>query len=229
MSQKAVVILSSGGIDSTTAMAIVKNQGYEIISLSLDYGQRNRYELECSKKVAAFYKVKEHVIISLNLRQIGGSALTSEIEVPKNRSEVELNEDIPVTYVPARNLIFLSVAVALAEARKITNIFIGVNAVDFSGYPDCRPAFIQSFEATANLGTRCGVQGKEHIRIHTPLIHLSKRQIIEKGLELGVNFELTSSCYDPQSGGKPCGSCDSCLIRQKGFKELDKEDPCRSG
>jgi len=224
MSKKSAVVLSSGGVDSTTTMAMAKDQGFVIYSLSFDYGQKNQYELKCAQKVASFFNVRKHLIISLNLRQIGGSALTDNIAVPQNRSQDELASTIPITYVPARNLIFLSVAMAWAESKNITDIFIGVNAVDFSGYPDCRPAFIRSFEQTANLGTRLGVEGNNQIVIHTPLMDLGKNQILLKGLELGVDYQLTSSCYDPDPSGKPCGKCDSCQIRKKGFQEIGLVD-----
>ena len=225
--RKGAVVLSSGGVDSTTTMAIAQEQGFEIYSLSFDYGQRNRYELECTRKVAAFFQVREHLILSLNLRQIGGSALTSEIAVPRDRTDEELSSSIPVTYVPARNLIFLSIAVAWAEARGMRDIFIGVNAIDYSGYPDCRPAFISSFQQTANLGTRMGVEGKGGpIEIHAPLIDLDKKGIIAKGLSLGVDYRLTSSCYDPDpASGRPCGRCDSCQIRRRGFAAVGQADP----
>ncbi len=225
MSKKSAVVLSSGGVDSTTTMAIAQDQGFEIYSLSFDYGQKNQYELECAQKVASFFHVRKHLIISLNLRQIGGSALTDNIPVPRNRAKHDFASAIPVTYVPARNLIFLSVAVAWAESKNITDIFIGVNAVDFSGYPDCRQAFIRSFEQTANLGTRLGVEGNSQIVIHTPLMDLGKKQILQKGLELGVDYQLTSSCYDPAPSGKACGKCDSCQIRKKGFQEIGQADP----
>ena len=226
MSVREAVILSSGGVDSTTTMAIAQDEGFEIYSLSFNYGQRNQYELKCAQKVAAFFHVREHLIISLNLGQIGGSALTDNtITVPRDRSQDEFASIIPVTYVPARNLIFLSVAVAWAESKNIANIFIGVNAVDFSGYPDCRPGFIRSFEQTATLGTRLGMEGKTRIAIHTPLMDLSKKHILQKGLELGVDYHLTSSCYDPDPSGKPCGQCDSCRLRKKGFQEIGLVDP----
>lgn len=230
--RKGAVVLSSGGVDSTTTMAIAQEQGFEIYSLSFDYGQRNRHELESSRKVAAFFQVREHLILSLNLRQIGGSALTSETPVPRDRTEEEISANIPVTYVPARNLIFLSVAVAWAEAKSIRDIFIGVNAIDYSGYPDCRPAFISSFQQTANLGTRMGVEGKGvegkdgPIEIHTPLINLGKKEILARGLSLGVDYRLTSSCYDPDpTSGRPCGRCDSCRIRRRGFAAVGQADP----
>jgi 7-cyano-7-deazaguanine synthase len=224
MSGKAAVVLSSGGVDSTTTMAVAGDQGFEIYSLSFDYGQKNRYELECAKKVAAFFQVREHLIFTLNLRHIGGSALTDHMAVPRDRTDEELTSNIPITYVPARNLIFLSIAAAWAETKNINDVFIGVNAVDFSGYPDCRPAFIHSFEETVNLGTRSGAEGKRMV-IHAPLIHLRKAEILERGLALGVDYRLTSSCYDPGPDGKPCGRCDSCRIRKRGFQEIGHEDP----
>ena len=224
MSGKAAVVLSSGGVDSTTAMAVARDQGFEIYSLSFDYGQKNRYELECTKKVASFFQVREHLIFTLNLRHIGGSALTDHLAVPRDRTDEELISTIPITYVPARNLIFLSIAAAWAETKNITAVFIGANAVDFSGYPDCRPAFIHSFEETVNLGTRAGAEGKRMV-IHAPLIHLRKAEILQKGLALGVDYRLTSSCYDPEPGGKPCGRCDSCRIRKRGFQEIGHKDP----
>ncbi|MCL6582257.1 MAG: 7-cyano-7-deazaguanine synthase QueC [bacterium] len=228
---KAAVVLSSGGADSTTAMAIAAwEEGFEIYSLSFDYGQKNRYELECARKVARFFKVREHLIIPLNLRLIGGSALTAdEIAIPRRRPDEELSSAIPPTYVPARNLIFLSLAVAWAEVLGIADIFIGVNAIDYSGYPDCRPAFIDSFQKTANLGTRMGTEGGEgRITIHAPLINLTKGEILRKGLALGVDYHLTSSCYEPDPfSGRPCGQCDSCRIRQRGFASLGLDDPCR--
>lgn len=225
--RKRAVVLSSGGADSTTALAIAsREEGFEIYSLSFDYGQKNRFELECARKVAEFFQVREHLIIPLNLRQIGGSALTSDIAVPHDRSDTEIASGIPVTYVPARNLIFLSVAVAWAEVQDIADIFIGVNAIDYSGYPDCRPAFIDSFQQTANLGTRMGVEGRCRITIHTPLINLGKKDILRKGLALGVDYGMTSSCYEPDPlSGRPCGRCDSCRIRRKGFEGLGQDDP----
>jgi len=229
---KAAVVLSSGGADSTTAMAIAAwEEGFEIYSLSFDYGQKNRYELECARKVARFFKVREHLIIPLNLRLIGGSALTAdEIAIPRGRPDEEPSSAIPPTYVPARNLIFLSLAVAWAEVLGIADIFIGVNAIDYSGYPDCRPAFIDSFQKTANLGTRMGTEGggEGRITIHAPLINLTKGEILRKGLALGVDYRLTSSCYEPDPfSGRPCGQCDSCRIRQRGFASLGLDDPCR--
>ena len=225
MNQKAI-ILSSGGIDSTTAMAIAKSKGKEIYSLSFRYGQRHSVELEASKKVAKSLKAKTHKIIDIDLRQFGGSALTDEINVPKHDTVDEIREgEIPITYVPARNTIFLSYAMAWAEVLKATSIYIGVTAVDYSGYPDCRPAFIEAFEKMANLATKTGVTKQAILKIETPLIHLSKAEIIKTGIELGVDYSLTISCYDPDSNGRSCGRCDACLHRIKGFKEARIFDP----
>ena len=225
MTNKAVV-LSSGGIDSTTAMAIAKSRGKEIYALSFRYGQRHFIELEAAKKVARSFGVKTHKIINIDLRQFGGSALTDEINVPKHDSVNEIDEEgIPITYVPARNTIFLSYAMAWAEVLKATSIYIGVTAVDYSGYPDCRPAFIEAFEKMANLATKTGVTKEAILKIETPLIHLSKAEIIKTGDTLGVDYALTISCYDPDSNGKSCGRCDSCLHRIKGFKEAGIKDP----
>jgi 7-cyano-7-deazaguanine synthase len=220
------IVLSSGGIDSTTAMAIAKSQGYEIYSLSFRYGQRHSIELEASKKVAASLGAKEHRIIDIDLRQFGGSALTDNINVPKHNREEEISDhEIPVTYVPARNTIFLSYALAWAEVLKAAHIYIGVTAVDYSGYPDCRPEFISAFEKMANLATKTGITNQIELKIETPLIKLSKAQIIKTGHELGVDYSLTISCYDPDSKGRSCGRCDSCLHRIKGFREAGIKDP----
>jgi 7-cyano-7-deazaguanine synthase len=226
MTQKAI-ILSSGGIDSTTAMAIAKSRGKEIYSLSFRYGQRHSVELEASKKIARFFETREHKIIDIDLKQFGTSALTDEIDVPKHESvkEIEKLDEIPITYVPARNTIFLSYAMAWAEILKASSIYIGVTAVDYSGYPDCRPEFIQSFEKMANLATKTGITGEIVLKIETPLIHLSKAEIIQTGSDLGVDFSLTISCYDPDSMGRSCGRCDSCLHRIKGFEEAEIMDP----
>jgi 7-cyano-7-deazaguanine synthase len=223
---KAVVLLS-GGLDSTTVLAIAKEQGYETYALSFSYGQRHSWELECARKIAANSAVKDHRIAQIDLRVFGGSALTADIGVPKGRSLEEMSDKIPVTYVPARNTIFLSFALAWAEVLGSCDIFIGVNALDYSGYPDCRPEFIEAFERLANLATKAGVEGRQNLRIHTPLISLSKAEIISQGLRLGVNYGLTSSCYDPSPSGEPCGACDSCLLRQKGFKENSIIDPLK--
>jgi 7-cyano-7-deazaguanine synthase len=223
---KAVVLLS-GGLDSTTVLAIAKTAGYETYALSFSYGQRHSWELECARKVAADSGVKDHRIAQIDLRVFGGSALTADIGVPKGRSLEEMSESIPVTYVPARNTIFLSFALAWAEVLGSSDIFIGVNALDYSGYPDCRPEFIEAFERMANLATKAGVESRLNLKIHTPLISLSKSEIISKGLALGVNYGLTSSCYDPSPSGEPCGVCDSCLLRQKGFRENGLIDPLK--
>lgn len=224
--QKAVV-LSSGGIDSTTAMAIAKDEGYEIYSLSFFYGQRHAFELKAAEKVAEAVGVAEHLVINIDLRKIGGSSLTDDIDVPKDRDETEMIQKIPVTYVPARNTIFLSFALAWAEVIQSSDIFIGVNAIDYSGYPDCRPEYIDAFERMANLATKAGVEGDIKIRIRTPLIRLTKAQIIQKGIELGMDYGLTHSCYDPSPLGLACGRCDSCLLRIKGFKEAVVTDPTK--
>jgi 7-cyano-7-deazaguanine synthase len=224
--EKAVV-LSSGGLDSTTVIAIARNEGFEIYSLSFDYGQRHVYELKAAKRIAERFLVARHLVIAIDLHAIGGSALTDNLDVPKSRNLKAMTSEIPITYVPARNTIFLSYALAWAEVLQSSNIFIGVNAVDFSGYPDCRPEFIASFEQMANLATKIGVEGKTRVRIRTPLLHLNKAQIIAKGTELGVDYAITHSCYDPSSEGLACGQCDSCLLRQKGFIEAGIPDPTR--
>ena len=225
MTEKAIV-LSSGGIDSTTAMAIAKSKGKEIYALSFRYGQRHSIELEASRKIARSLGAKVHKIINIDLRQFGGSALTDEINVPKHDTLDEIDEkEIPITYVPARNTIFLSYAMAWAEVLKATSIYIGVTAVDYSGYPDCRPQFIEAFEKMANLATKTGVTKEAVLKIETPLIHLSKAEIIKTGDELGVDYSLTISCYDPDMNGRSCGMCDSCLHRIKGFKDSGIKDP----
>ena len=224
MHDKKAVVLSSGGIDSTTAMAIAKAEGYKIYSLSFNYGQRHSFELKKASEVAKFFNAKAHLIINVDLRKIGGSALTSDINVPQS-SIFNLQSSIPITYVPARNTIFLSLALAWAEVLEAEDIFIGVNAIDYSGYPDCRPEYINAFEKMANLATKAGVEGKSHIKIHTPLINLTKGEIIKKGILLGVDYSLTSSCYSPDKDGNPCGLCDSCQFRLKGFKDAGIKDP----
>jgi 7-cyano-7-deazaguanine synthase len=221
---KRAVVLLSGGLDSATVLAIAKSQGYELYALSFRYGQRHVYELEAASRVAAQIGVAGHRIAAIDLRVFGGSALTDEIDVPKGRSTDEMGHGIPVTYVPARNTIFLSFALAWAEVLGSSDIFIGVNALDYSGYPDCRPEYIEAFEKMANLATKAGVDGRQALKIHTPLIAMTKAQIIARGIELGVDFGLTSSCYDPSVTGEPCGECDSCLLRQKGFRENGMED-----
>lgn len=223
--KKPAVVLLSGGLDSTTVLAIAKHQGFEVYALSFSYGQRHSWELQAARRVAQTIGVAGHKTVNLDLRAFGGSALTSEIEVPKGRSATEMAHGIPITYVPARNTIFLSFALAWAEVLGSSDVFIGVNALDYSGYPDCRPEFIRSFEATANLATKAGIEGRQKLVIHTPLIDLTKAEIIRRGIELGVDYSLTSSCYDPAPGGEPCGQCDSCLLRQKGFRENGTEDP----
>lgn len=225
MSLKPCVVLLSGGLDSTTALAIAKHEGFTPYAMSFRYGQRHAVELESAQRVAKILGVAEHVIVDFDLRLIGGSALTSNQAVPKSRSVNEMGEGIPVTYVPARNTIFLSFALGWAEVLGASDIFIGVNALDYSGYPDCRPEYIESYERMANLATKVGVEGKAKLKIHTPLIHLTKAQIIQKGVELGVDYALTSSCYDPSLDGRPCGQCDSCLLRKKGFEEAGIIDP----
>ena len=221
---KAVVLLS-GGLDSTTVLAIAKAEGHDVYALSFAYGQRHSWELECARVVARAGGANEHRIASIDLRAFGGSALTADIDVPKGRSPEEMGSGIPITYVPARNTIFLSYALAWAEVLGSSDIFIGVNALDYSGYPDCRPEFIAAFERMANLATKAGVEGRQALTIHAPLISLTKAEIIRKGLELGVDYSLTSSCYDPSPTGQPCGSCDSCVLRQKGFRENGLVDP----
>jgi 7-cyano-7-deazaguanine synthase len=222
---KKAVVLSSGGIDSTTVMAMARAEGYEVYSLSFNYGQRHGVELQAAERVAKALGVKEHLIIDLDLRKIGGSALTDIIAVPKGRSEHEIKQGIPITYVPARNTIFLSYALAWAERLMTGAIFIGVTAIDYSGYPDCRPEYIRAFEQMANLGLKAAVEGKIKIRIHTPLMTMTKGEIIRKGLELGVEYRMTHSCYDPLPDGRACGECDSCLLRNKGFQEAGVQDP----
>lgn len=221
------VVLSSGGLDSTTAMAMTLNDGYRIYSLSFDYGQRHSYELTAAKRIAAHFKACQHLVIKVDLGIIGGSALTDHIEVPKRRSTEEISDDIPVTYVPARNTIFLSYALAWAEVIGAQRIVIGVNAVDYSGYPDCRPEFIAAYQKMANLATKASVQNHNTIEIHTPLIHMSKAQIIQAGHHLGVDYGMTHSCYDPSTDGLACGGCDSCLLRRKGFVDAGVPDPTR--
>jgi 7-cyano-7-deazaguanine synthase len=222
---KRAVVLLSGGLDSATVLAIARSQGYECYALSFSYGQRHAVELDAARKVASSLGAIDHRIAEINLRVFGGSALTADIAVPKGRDIDEMSHGIPITYVPARNTIFLSFALAWAEVLGAVDIFIGVNALDYSGYPDCRPEFIESYEKMANLATKAGVEGRGAIKIHTPLIDLTKAQIIARGLELGVDYGLTSSCYDPSHEGLPCGQCDSCRLRQKGFGENGMSDP----
>lgn len=222
---KRAVVLLSGGLDSTTTLAIAKAEGFAPYALSFRYGQRHGVELESAKRVAEALGVAEHVIADIDLRRFGGSALTADIAVPKSRSLEAMGEGIPVTYVPARNTVFLSFALAWAEVLGASDIFIGVNALDFSGYPDCRPEYIAAYEQMANLATAAGVEGRQRLKIHTPLIQLTKAEIIQHGTTLGVDYALTSSCYDPGPDGRPCGQCDSCLLRAKGFAQAGLTDP----
>ena len=218
---KPAVCLLSGGLDSTTCLAFAKREGYDCYALSFDYGQRHRVELEAARRIAANLGAAKHLIVPVDLRLFGGSALTDDIDVPKAGAQ----DGIPVTYVPARNTIFLSFAMAWAEVLSASDVFIGVNAIDYSGYPDCRPEFIGAFERMANLATKAGVEGRTRLKIHTPLIRLSKSEIIKLASELGVDFRLTHSCYDPDASGRPCGLCDSCRLRLKGFAEAGIHDP----
>ena len=224
MGKKAVVLLS-GGVDSTTILAIAQSQGYDVYTISFRYGQRHVLELDCAEQISKKMGAKKHTIVDIDLRAFGGSALTDDIDVPKERSDQEIGTGIPITYVPARNTIFLSFALAWAETLEIDTIFIGVNALDYSGYPDCRPEYIEAYQQMANLATKAGVEGTTQLKIQTPLISMTKAQIIRKGAELGVDYGLTLSCYDPDSQGKACGACDSCLLRIKGFEEAGVADP----
>lgn len=219
------VVLLSGGLDSTTTLAIARSEGFRPYALSFRYGQRHQVELEAAARVAATMGVVEHVIADIDLRRFGGSALTADIPVPKGRDLDAMDAGIPVTYVPARNTVFLAFALAWSETLGTSDIFIGVNALDYSGYPDCRPEYIAAFQRMADLATAAGVEGRQRLRIHTPLIDLTKAQIIARGTALGVDYGLTSSCYDPDPNGRPCGRCDSCLLRAKGFAEAGLEDP----
>jgi len=222
---RKAVVLSSGGLDSTTVLAMAADQGFEIYSLSFAYGQRHDFELQAAEKVAAAMGIKRHLIARVDLGSIGGSALTDDIAVPKSRSESHMADEIPVTYVPARNTIFLSYALAWAEVLGAWDIFIGVNAVDYSGYPDCRPEYIQAFETMANLATKAAVEGRGNLRIHTPLIQMTKAQIIQAGTALGVDYGITHSCYDPAPDGRACGDCDACILRKNGFAAAGIADP----
>ena len=223
---KAVVLLS-GGLDSTTTLAIARDEGYDTYVMSFRYGQRNRVELKCAKNIAKSLGAKQHTIIDIDLRMFGASALTADIEVPKGRSETEVGGSIPITYVPARNTIFLSFALAWAEVLTADTIFIGVNAIDYSGYPDCRPEYIQAYQKMANLATQAGVEGKTKLTICTPLIDKTKAEIIQIGTALSVDYSLTLSCYDPDMDARACGRCDSCLLRKKGFEDAGISDPTR--
>lgn len=227
MSAKSAVVLLSGGLDSATALAIARSEGFACHAISFRYGQRHVAELECAKKLAEKNGVIQHVIVDIDLRVFGGSALTANIAVPKGRSHDEMGSGIPITYVPARNTIFLSYALAFAEVMVSSDVFVGVNALDYSGYPDCRPEYIHAYETMANLATKAGVEGVMKLKIHTPLISLTKAQIIKRGLELGVDYGMTSSCYDPTPDAVACGQCDSCQLRLKGFRENGVADPIR--
>ena len=218
---RPAIVLSSGGLDSTTCLAIARDEGFSpLYSMSFDYGQRHRHELAAAERIAKHFDVAQHRVIKVDLRQFGGSALTADIDVPKDRSESAMAGNIPITYVPARNTIFLSYALAWAEVLDCDDVFIGVNALDYSGYPDCRPEFIESFQRTARLGTK-----RANFTVHAPLVHLTKAQIIRRGVELGVDYSMTHSCYDPDDRGRACGRCDSCLLRKKGFAEAGVADP----
>jgi 7-cyano-7-deazaguanine synthase len=219
------VVLLSGGLDSATALAEARAAGFDCYALSFDYGQRHRFELEAARRVATSLGAKQHVVTKIDLRAFGGSALTADIDVPKNRTDEAIARGIPITYVPARNTVFLAFALGWAEVLGAFDLFIGVNAIDYSGYPDCRPEFIAAFENLANLATQAGIERRGRFRIHTPLIQLTKAQIVQRGAALGVNFALTHSCYDPDSTGHPCGDCDSCRLRAKGFAEAGMKDP----
>ncbi len=221
---KAIVLLS-GGLDSTTVLAIAIDRGYEISALTFNYGQRHDFEIDCAKDIAAHFNIKTHRIKNIDLGSIGGSALTDDLDVPKDRYFDEMNSEIPITYVPARNTIFLSYALALAEVERAFNIFIGVNALDYSGYPDCRPEYIEAFQKMGRLATKSGIEEKKQLQIHTPLIEMKKSDIIQAGTALGVDYSITHSCYDPISKGKPCGRCDACHLRLKGFMEAGTVDP----
>jgi 7-cyano-7-deazaguanine synthase len=222
---KRAIALASGGLDSSTAMAIAQKQAFELYALSFDYGQRHRCELKAAERVVQSLGIMHHMIVRFDLRAFGGSALTADIDVPKDRETRAMSAEIPVTYVPARNTIFLSFALGWCEVLGAEDIFIGVNAIDYSGYPDCRPEFLKAFEDMANLATKAGVNGSAKFKIHAPLLHMSKSQIIKAGIDAGVDFSLTHSCYDPSPEGLACGSCDSCSLRRRGFEEAGVADP----
>jgi 7-cyano-7-deazaguanine synthase len=224
---KRAVALASGGLDSSTMMALAKKQGFDLYALSFDYGQRHRCELEAAGRIARSLGIPHHMVAKIDLRMFGGSALTADMEVPKGRDSRQISSEIPITYVPARNTIFLSFALGWCEVLEAQDIFIGVNAVDYSGYPDCRPTFLQAFQDLANLATKAGVEGTATYRIHAPLLHMSKAQIIRAGVDAGVDFALTHSCYDPSPEGLACGGCDSCILRRRGFEEAGIPDPTR--
>jgi 7-cyano-7-deazaguanine synthase len=226
VSQPAICLLS-GGLDSSTCLGVARRQGFDCYTLSFDYGQRHLVELESAARVASHFGVKEHRVVRIDLRAFGASALTADIGVPKQRSASEMAHGIPITYVPARNTIFLAYAMAWAEVLECSDVFIGVNAIDYSGYPDCRPEFIEAFERMANLATKAAVEGRTHLQVHTPLAELDKAGIVRLGAEVGLNFGLTHSCYDPEEGGGPCHECDSCLLRKKGFEQAGIADPLK--
>ena len=221
------VLLLSGGLDSTTLLALARRDAFEVFALTFRYGQRHVHEVEAAKRVAQHFGVARHAVVDFDLRMFGGSALTGDLEVPKDRAMDAAGGEIPATYVPARNTIFLSFALAWAEVLEAADIFIGVNAMDYSGYPDCRPEFIAAFERTANLATRAGVEGTRPVRLRTPLMQLTKREIVELGVSLGVDYAMTTSCYDPSADGAACGRCDACRLRRKGFAEARVPDPTR--
>jgi 7-cyano-7-deazaguanine synthase len=222
---KKAVCLLSGGLDSATCLGVARRDGFECYALSFDYGQRHRVELAAASRVAAYFHAAEHKVAKIDLRVFGASALTAELTVPKHDSVEEIGGGIPITYVPARNTIFLSFAMAWAEVLECSDVFIGVNAIDYSGYPDCRPEFVAAFETMANLATKAGVEGRTRLRIHAPLAELNKAGIVRLGAEVGLDFALTHSCYDPEEGGRSCGQCDSCLLRRRGFSEAGIPDP----
>jgi 7-cyano-7-deazaguanine synthase len=224
---RRAVVLLSGGLDSATTLAIAQAEGFQTYAITFRYGQRHQQEVEAAREIGRRCGVAEHIVVDIDLRQFGGSALTSDIQVPKDRPLEEMSSGIPVTYVPARNTVFLSLALAWAEVLGANHIFLGVNAIDYSGYPDCRPEYIAAYQRMANLATKAGVEGHQGLAIHTPLIHMTKADIIRKGLELGVDYGLTSSCYDPLPGGAACGRCDACRLRLKGFAEVGRPDPAR--
>jgi 7-cyano-7-deazaguanine synthase len=219
------VILVSGGLDSATTLALARQEGFDVYALSVDYGQRHRRELECARRVAQSLGAVQHTVVAVNLRAVGGSALTAAIEVPRDRPYEDMAEGIPITYVPARNTVFLGLALGYAEVVEAFDLFIGANAIDYSGYPDCRPEFLAAFERLANLATKAAVEGRGTFRVHAPLIHRTKAEIIQEGMRLGVNYALTLSCYDPDADGRACGHCDSCRLRLKGFREAGLTDP----
>lgn len=225
LKKKPAVALLSGGLDSATTAAIAISEGYEVHGLSIDYGQRHRFELESAARVADSLKLASHRVLKIDLASLGGSALTANIDVPQGRSDDEISEGIPITYVPARNTVMLSLALAQAEVLNAADLFIGVNAVDYSGYPDCRPEFISAFEKVANLATKAGVEGTLKFQVHTPLIELTKAEIIQQGVELGVDYSLTHTCYSPNEAGVSCGQCDACLLRYQGFQAAALKDP----